>query len=432
MQVSNSSQIISELRRDSRRAFIGNCAALASVPVLAGLPVNAFAAGASDVLKVGVIGTGGRGRDAVRNILAAHPSVKIWALGDLFEDRVTKVRNDLNKNPRSAVPQERAFVGFDAYKDVINSGVDLVILTTPPHFRPLHMEAAVEKGVHIFAEKPVAVDPAGCRRVIALGELAAQKKLSIVAGTQRRHHAGYVETLKRIKEGAIGELVGGQCYWVGGELWHNARQPGWTDMEYQIRNWLYYTWLSGDHIVEQHVHNIDIINWAFGGPPVKAFGVGGRQRRTLPRYGDAWDHFAIEFEYANGARVSSVCRQSNNTANRVNERLVGTLGTAIPNGKIQLFKGETWNYKGKVPPEYVQEHVDLIESIRNGTPLNEARTVAESTLTGILGRVSAYTGKEVSYKWILEASKLDLTPPAYKFGEAPEVKVAIPGTTRLV
>ncbi|MDR2845639.1 MAG: Gfo/Idh/MocA family oxidoreductase [Puniceicoccales bacterium] len=419
------------LRGSSRREFIGNCAALASLPVLAGLPVNAFAAGTDDVLKVGVIGTGGRGEGAVANCLAAHPSVKIWALGDIFEDTVTKARNKLARNPRSDVPKDRTFSGFDAYKSVINSGVDLVILTTPPHFRPLHLEAAIEKGVHVFAEKPVAVDPAGCRKVIAVSELAAQKKLSIVAGTQRRHHAGYVETLKRIKDGAIGELVGGQCYWVGGELWHKARQANWTDMEYQIRNWLYYTWLSGDHIVEQHVHNIDIMNWAFGGPPVKAFGMGGRQKRTEARYGEAWDHFAIEFEYANGARVSSMCRQSKNCYDRVNERLVGTRGSALPqSGKI--LGAAAWNFGKSSRDPYVQEHIDLIESIRNGTPLNEGRAIAESTLTGILGRIVAYTGKEVKYEWLLKTSKQDLTPPAYEFGAAPEVKVAIPGITRLV
>jgi predicted dehydrogenase len=284
--------------------------------------------------------------------------------------------------------------------------------------------------VHVFAEKPVAVDPAGARVVIAAGELAEKKKLSIVAGTQRRHDFPYIETLKRVRDGAIGELVGGQVYWAMGGLWHKGRNKNWSDMEYQIRNWLYFTWLSGDHIVEQHVHNIDIANWAFGGPPKKAFGMGGRQSRTEEKYGDAFDHFAIEFEYENGARVQSFCRQAVGASGRVNERLVGTKGVATP-GRI-VAEGKTWNYSGRRTNAYVQEHVNLVKSIREGKPINEARAVAESTLTGILGRISAYTGKEVSYKWAIEASKLNLAPPEYKFGPAPAVVVAVPGKTPLI
>ncbi|MDR2863083.1 MAG: Gfo/Idh/MocA family oxidoreductase [Puniceicoccales bacterium] len=418
---------------NSRRGFIGNCVALAGLPILASLPVNAFAAGTDEQLKVGLIGCGGRGRDAANDCRKAHPSVKIWALGDVFADVTERARKTLSKNERTNVPQERCFSGFDAFEKVIASGVDLVILATPPHFRPLHMEAAIKAGVHVFAEKPVAVDPAGCRKVIAVSELAEQKKLSIVAGTQRRHDKTYIETLKRIKEGAIGELVGGQAYWVGGttdSFWpHHKRRSEWTEMEYQLRNWYAFTWLCGDHIVEQHVHNLDILNWAFGGPPVKAFGVGGRQNRT---WGNIWDHFAVEFEYANGARISSYCRQTDNTSGRINERILGTLGSARPDRGIITGKNE-WKYPGNRTNAYVQEHADLIESIRNRTPLNEGRALAEATLTGILGRFSAYTGKEVSYKWALEASKLDLTPSAYDFNAAPPpADIAIPGTTKLV
>ncbi|MDR2429687.1 MAG: Gfo/Idh/MocA family oxidoreductase [Puniceicoccales bacterium] len=410
----------------SRRSFLGNCATVATLPILASVPVNAFAAGADDTLKVGVIGTGGRGIGAAKNILSAGKDVKIWSVGDIFPDVTEKARKTFN------VPKERSFSGFDAYKDVINSGVDIVILTAPPGFRPLHLEAAIEKGLHVFAEKPVAVDPAGVRKVIAVGELAAQKKLSIVAGTQRRHERSYIETMRRVKDGAIGDIVAAQCYWVGGELWHRGRNPEWTDMEYQIRNWLYFTWLSGDHIVEQHVHNIDIINWALGGPPIKAFGMGGRQRRTDAKYGDAWDHFSVEFEYANGVRVQSFCRQANNTNHRVNENLVGTLGTALPSGRIRIKGKDEWRFGGRGRNAYEQEHVDLLNAIRSGKPLNEARAVAESTMTAILGRVSAYTGKEVNYKWLSDASKLDLTPPEYAFGKAPKVEVPIPGSTPLI
>jgi len=301
---------------------------------------------------------------------------------------------------------------------------------TPPQFRPLHLAAAVEAGVHIFAEKPVAVDPVGARRVLRVAELAAQKKLAFVAGTQRRHSADYLETMARIKDGAIGELVGGSCYWLQEGLWHRGRQPEWSEMEYQMRNWLYFSWLSGDHIVEQHMHNIDVMNWAFGGPPMKAYGMGGRQSRTDPKYGDVWDHFSVEFEYANGVRVQSLCRQVPGTSTRVTERLVGTKGSARPSGTI--LGAQAWKFEGQLKNPYEQEHIDLVRSIRAGTPLNEGRQVAESTLTAILGRMSAYTGREVSYGWLLESSKLDLTPPAFAWGDAPPVVVPVPGQTPLV
>ena len=428
--LSNTSQNMGKITitQNSRREFISNCAALASLPVLAGLPVNAFAAGNEGTLKVGVIGSGGRGIGAAQDCLQADKNVQIWAIGDIFKDSAENARASLAKKDRGKVPQERVFNGFDAYKQVLDTGVDLVILAAPPGFRPLHMEAAVQKGVHIFAEKPVAVDPVGARKVIAVGELAKQKGLSIVAGTQRRHDPIYIETINRIRDGAIGEIVGGQCYWAQGDLWHRGRKKEWSDMEYQIRNWLYFTWLSGDHIVEQHVHNIDIMNWIFGGPPVKAFGMGGRQVRTNEKYGNAWDHFAIEFEYANGARIQSFCRQTHGTTNRVDERIVGTLGHASPKAYIRTKNG-TWESKHKRVNAYVQEHVDLIRSIRKGEKINEAQSVAESTLTAILGRESAYTGKEIKYEWILKASSLDLTPAKYEFGPSPEVKLPVPGRT---
>ena len=427
----------------SRRSFIGNCAVLGGgLTLLSSLPSAVFAATPSDRLKVGLVGCGGRGRGAVYDCLAADPGVQIWAIGDVFPDAVENTRKEFAKvaggEPRHdqvftaerfAVTPDRSFVGFDAYKQVINSGVDLVILATPPHFRPMHLEEAVRAGVHVFAEKPVAVDPAGARKVIAVGELAKQKKLAIVAGTQRRHSPTYVQTLRKIEEGAIGELVGGQCYWMQGGLWHRGRQPDWSEMEYQMRNWLYFTWLSGDHIVEQHVHNIDVINWAFGGPPVKALGMGGRQSRTDSKYGDAWDHFSIEFEYANGARVQSLCRQAPGASHRVNERLVGTLGSASPGN---ITGKNAWKFEGRRTNSMIEEHVDLINSIRAGTPLNHARRIAESTLTAILGRVSAYTGKEIKYEWMMNASQLDLSPAQYALGDAPEVKIPVPGVTPLV
>jgi myo-inositol 2-dehydrogenase / D-chiro-inositol 1-dehydrogenase len=425
----------------SRRTFLKAGAALSALPLLGqtGTPVSA----GSDRLRVGVIGCGGRGIGAMRNCVEADPSVQLYALGDLFPDRVDAAYQELvvgqgeGERRRAPLPKEqcnvtrdRCFAGFDAYQSVINSGVDLVIMAAPPHFRPQHLEAAIQRGVHVFAEKPVAVDAVGARKVMSIGDLAQQKKLAIVAGTQRRHAANYLETMARIQDGAIGDLVGAQCYWLQEGLWHRGREANWTDMEYQIRNWLYFTWLSGDHIVEQHVHNIDVVNWAFGGPPVKALGMGGRQSRTDPKYGDAFDHFSIEYEYANGARVQSFCRQAPGCSHRVGERLVGTRGTSDPSGTITGQKA--WKYAGEARDPMVQEHIDLIRSIRAGNPINHARRIAESTLTAILGRMSAYSGREVSYGWLLNNSQLNLNPAAYAFGPAPVVSAAVPGQTPLV
>lgn len=428
----------------SRRGFLKAGAALTALPVLGAMP-PLFAAG-SDRIKIGLVGCGNRGSFTVRNCVAADPAVQLWALGDLFPDKVDAAfrafANGFTDSDRPGAPAlpadqmavtpEQCFSGFDAYKAVIGSGIDIVLLVTPPHFRPLHLQAAVDAGVHVFAEKPVAVDPVGARRVIEIAAQAERKKLAFVAGTQRRHARNYIETMARVRDGAIGDLVSGQCYWVDKELWHKGHPAGWTDMEYQIRNWLYFTWLSGDHIVEQHVHNLDVMNWAFGGPPVKALGMGGRQTRTDPKYGDIWDHFSVEYEYANGARVQSFCRQADGATRRISERLVGTRGVANPDGAIT---GQTpWSFAGETdgPKSTVQEHVDLIRGIREGRPLNHGRRIAESTLTAILGRMSAYTGRELSYSWLLNVSRLDLAPPAYEFGDAPDVTVAVPGRTPLI
>ncbi|MGH7457300.1 MAG: Gfo/Idh/MocA family protein, partial [bacterium] len=288
---------------------------------------------------------------------------------------------------------------------------------------------AIEAGKHVFMEKPVAVDPVGVRSVIASSDLAKQKNLAIVAGTQRRHHLGYIEAMKRIHGGAIGDIVAAQVYWNQGGLWMKPRQPGWTDMEWQARNWLYFTWLSGDHIVEQHIHNIDVANWALQSHPVKAVGVGGRQVRVDPAYGHIFDHFAIEFEYPNGARVLSMCRQIDGTATQVSEHLIGTKGTSNPASWIKGAK--PWRLEVETPPNpYVQEHTNLIASIRKGQPLNEGRQVAESTLTAIMGREAAYTGQTITWDEILKA-ELDLTPKNFSFGPLPVPPMAVPGVTKL-
>jgi len=417
----------------SRRNFIKASAAVGMAAILPGKE-RLFATG-SDKLRVGLIGCGGRGTEAAQDCVTSSPNVEITAMGDLFQDQLDKSLAELSRkvDDKVSVTEDTSFVGFDAYKKVIACDVDMVILATPPHFRPQHLTAAIEAGKHVFMEKPVAVDPTGIRSIIASSELAKNKGLAIVAGTQRRHQAHYLEIMKRIHRGDIGEIVGGQCYWNMGELWVKNKQPGWSDMEWQCRNWLYFTWLSGDHIVEQHVHNLDIINWAIGTHPAQAMGMGGRQVRTGPEYGNIFDHFAIEYEYPNGVRVLSMCRQTAGCHDVVAERVVGTKGQTYTDGSTGLIEGQNpFKYEGESPNPYVQEHADLIASIRNGKPLNEGKQVAESTMTAIMGRMSAYTGRALKWDWAMNASKLDLSPPKYEMGDLPVRPVAVPGKTKLV
>jgi len=418
----------------SRRDFLKSSAASAMIlgAGTLGFSEGVFAAG-SDELRVGVIGCGGRGTGAALDAINSSPGVKIVALGDLFKDRVdgcfNRLTGDANLKDKVDITPDRCFTGFDNYEKVMASGVDMVILAAPPGFRPAHLKAAVEAGKHVFMEKPVAVDAPGVRKVMDCAAIARLKKLGIVAGTQRRHQAGYVETMKRIHDGAIGEIVGAQCYWNQGGLWNHGRKPEWTDMEWQARNWLYFTWLSGDHIVEQHVHNLDAVNWAIGAHPVKCVGMGGRQVRTDPAYGSIFDHFTVDYEYPNGARVMSMCRQIDGCASNVSERVVGTKGTS---NCANIIRGATdWEFEGPSPSPYVQEHADLIASIRAGKPLNEARRIAESCLTAIMGRMSAYTGQEITWEQALN-SKEDLTPAKLEFGPLDVAPVAVPGKTQFI
>ncbi len=415
----------------SRRSFIKASAAVSAGVVLSNVS-GTYAAG-SDRIRVGVIGCGGRGTGAARDCINSSPGIEIYAMGDVFQDRLDGSVRSLKDHKANTfnVPKERQFAGFDAFKKVIACDVDMVILATPPHFRPEHLKAAIEAGKHVFMEKPVAVDPAGIRSVIASAKLADDKSLAIVAGTQRRHQKHYLEIIKRIKNGDIGRIVGGQCYWNGGELWSHQRQPDWSDMEYQLRNWLYYTWLSGDHICEQHVHNLDVINWAIGSTPVKCMAMGGRQVRTAPIYGNIFDHFAVEYEYPGGVKIMSMCRQTNGTTMNVSERLVGTNGSMYGDSSQAYIAGaNAYKFTGDDPNPYVLEHADLISSIRSGKPLNEGKRIAESTLTAIMGRMSAYTGKAMNWDWAMQASKLKLGPEKYEFAELPMAPVAIPGKTQ--
>ncbi|GIV04556.1 MAG: dehydrogenase [Fimbriimonadales bacterium] len=416
----------------TRREFLK---ASAGVAALATLPVELFAhAQGSDKLRVGLIGCGGRGTGAAIDCIDAHPSVELYAMGDVFEDRLNASLKALEEEKKDRLNiGNRKFVGLDAYKGVISSGVDIVLLCTPPAFRPIHFREAIQAGKHVFMEKPVAVCPAGARLMFQMGELATQKRLSVVAGTQRRHEPNYIETIQRIHDGAIGKIVGAACYWNQGGLWHVDRKPEWSDVEWQLRNWLYFTWLSGDHIVEQHIHNIDVINWVLGAHPISAMGMGGRQARVEPHYGHIYDHFAVEFEYPGGIKVLSMCRQIDNCAILIGERVYGTEGTADPSGSITAG-GATWRYDGVKRSGYKKEHEDLVNAIRNGTPINETRAVTESTLAAIMGRMSAYTGKVVTWDFVMNTSQLNLLERAEKleFGPMPVDEVALPGKTPLV
>jgi predicted dehydrogenase len=379
--------------------------------VLAG-KVRLFAAG-SDKVRVGLIGCGGRGTGAAKDCVNSSDNVEITAMGDLFQDHLDKSLAELSRevDDKVSVTKETSFAGFDAFEKVIASDVDMVI----------------------FMEKPVAVDPVGVHSVIASSEAAEKKGLSIVAGTQRQHQEHYLEIMKRIHRGDIGEIVGGQCYWNMGELWVKRRQLDWSDMEWQCRNWLYFTWLSGDHIVEQHLHNLDVINWAIGAHPVQCMGMGGRQVRIGSEYGNIFDHFAVEYEYPNGVRVLSMCRQTAGCNEQVSERVVGTKGQTYTDGSIGFIEGQNaYKYEGESPNPYVQEHADLITSIREGEVLNEGKRVAESTMTVIMGRMSAYTGRALKWDWAMNASELDLRPPKYEFGDLPVRPVAVPGKTPLI
>jgi predicted dehydrogenase len=398
---------------------------------------------ASPGIRVGLIGCGGRGTGAAIDCVTASSDVVVTALGDLFPDMLEASRKRLSeKLPKQsfAVTPDSCFTGFDAYRKVLSTSVDMVILAAPPFFRPSHLQAAVDAGKHVFMEKPVAVDPAGVRSVIASSDSAGLKGLSIVAGTQRRHQAHYLEVMKRIHDGAIGEIVAGQCYWNMGGLWlerasqnwSNRTSKKWSDMEWQIRNWLFTAWCSGDHIVEQHVHNLDVMNWAIGSHPVKCTGMGGRAARTDPMFGNIFDHFAVEYEYPNGVRILSMCRQTPGAAENVSERVIGTRGSSYTDASDGYIKGDR-PYSSPNPSRnpYVQEHADLVESIKSGKPLNEGRQVAESTLTAIMGRMSAYTGRALSWDWVMKASGLDLTPPHQEWRALPPLEVAVPGRTTL-
>ena len=375
-------------------------------------------------LKAGVIGCGGRGSGAIVNLLTAANGIKVVALGDTFADRLEGLKKNLAEKHNQVVPDANCFVGFDAYKKVIDSGVDMVIIATPPVFRPVHFQYATEKGVHSFLEKPIAVDPKGYRMIMATAKQAQAKGLSVVTGTQRHHQRPYVEAFQQIQAGLIGEITGGNVYWNQGMLWYKEREKGWSDMEWMIRDWVNWKWLSGDHIVEQHVHNIDVFLWFSGLKPVKATGFGARHRRIT---GDQYDQFSIDFEMENGIHLHSMCRQIDGCSNNVSEFIQGTKGSwnsadheikDLAGNVIWKFDAEAEKAAHTQTNPYVLEHVDWVNHIRKGTAHDEATECAISCLAGVMGREAAYTGATVTWDEI-SASNLDYMPEKLELGKMP-------------
>lgn len=389
-------------------------------------------------MRIGLIGCGGRGTGAAAQALGADPNVKLVALGDAFEDRLESSLQTLQAQPEISskieVPKQRRFVGFDAYQHVIDSGVDAVLLATPPHFRPIHLQAAVQAGKHVFAEKPVAVDARGVRSVLASCAEAKRKGLSVVSGLALRYSNAHGETVRRIHEGALGELRALQANDFRGPIWVKPRRPEWTDMEYHMRNWYYFTWLSGDFNVEQHVHMLDICAWIMKDEyPISAMGIGGRQVRTEPEYGNIFDHHSVIYEYANGLRLFANCRQEAGCVNDISVHAMGAKGTAnISQRGFQIKTDTEWRFSAEKNNPFVTEHEVLFASIRNGKPVNNGEYMAKSTLMAIMGRMATYTGQKITWESALN-SKENLSPDSYDWNAAPPPSpIAIPGITKLI
>ncbi len=410
----------------------------------------AHAASGTDELKIALVGSGGRGSGAANQALSTYElgPVKLVAIADVHEDRMKSSLANLEKShgARVDVPPDRQFLGFDAYKKAIET-CDIAILSTPPGFRPMMFEEAVRQGKHVFMEKPVASDAAGVRRVLAAAAEAKKKNLKVGVGLQRHHQAGYIETLKRLHDGQIGDITSMRAYWNGNRPWQKKRADlektygrKLTEMEYQLRNWYYFTWICGDHIAEQHIHNLDVINWVKNGYPVKARAIGGRELNNGGSDdGEIFDHFACQFEYEDGSICYSECRHQPGCWNSVSEHVVGTKGKADVGGN-KIFGAEQWRYKAEGAKDpYQQEHDDLFAAIRNNKEYSEAENGAKSTMTAILGRMAAYSGKELEWKAALE-SKIELLPKELGFDKpapvnpGPDGKYqrAIPGKTQVL
>ena len=436
----------------SRRNFLKGSATIGTVGMMGGIPLLSSCSSQQKTkkeelqlpllldqapdgktLKAGLIGCGGRGTGAAVDFLNAGPNLEIVALGDVFQDKMDACREILKKNKNVEIPDEKCFIGFDSYEKVIDSGVDVVLLCTPPHFRPIHVEAAVNAKKHIFMEKPIAVDPAGVRKVLASMKRAESMKLNVISGTIRRSQKDYMETRRRVLNGQIGEITGAHIIRNGGALWFRSRKPEWSDMEYMLKNWVNFCWLSGDHITEQFIHEIDVMNWYLDEYPIKASGWGGRQRRVT---GDQYDFFSIEYLYENGMRTHCAARQIDGCSNGKVEQINCTQGYADAAGKLYDLKGNIiWEYphpaendtqsEWHVTNPFVQEHINLVTAIRTGNTINDGEDQANSTLVAIMGRIAAYTGKDVTREEIMN-SDLYLGPSTYSMGKVEGIPETIP------
>ncbi|TXI35015.1 MAG: Gfo/Idh/MocA family oxidoreductase [Niabella sp.] len=431
----------------SRRKFVKNSSILAGGLLATPLFSQAnYFSGSKDVIKIALIGCGGRGTGATIQALSTKQNVQLVAMADAFRDRVDSslkaIKNSLDEagidQSKISITEDKIFSGFDAYKKAIPLA-DVVILTTPPGFRPIHFEEAIKQNKHVFMEKPVATDPAGIKKVLEVAEIAKQKKRNVVVGLQRHYQNSYRELFKR--KDLIGDITSAQAWWVGSGVWVKERQPNQTEMEYQMRNWYYFNWLCGDHIVEQHVHNIDVVNWFKGSYPVKAQGMGGRQVRTDKKYGEIYDHHYVEFHYADGSIMNSQCRHIAGTMSKVDELLVGTKGSIYTGAAvIKDLKGNaiySYDRKGENDP-YQTEHDELFEAIAKGEyKFADAENGAKSTLTGIIGRMATYSGQVIDFEKALN-SGIDIMPKEYSFNATPPVvpnedgsyPIAVPGKTR--
>lgn len=416
----------------SRRDFLRTTGAAATAASLA----HFAHAGGGDTLKIGLIGCGGRGTGAAENALKADPNVTLAALCDVFPDKIESSLETLKQRVPSKVPSTvEKYTDFDGYKKLIDSDVDVVLLCTPPHFRPAHLRYAAEKGKHIFCEKPMAVDAPGVQSVLESAKIAKAKGRCLMSGFCYRYHTPKREAMAQLHEGKIGDIVAMQVNYNTGPIWHRGGDVDKQDMTYQMRNWYYYTWLSGDFIVEQHCHNLDKAAWAMGNVyPEAAVALGGRQVRTEKKFGNIYDHFAVVFEYANGVRLFSYCRQQAGCATEVSDRIMCTRGALYFNDTQQVHQisgAASWEKSDDKSDMYQSEHDELFAAIRKGTLINDGEFMASSTLMAILGRTAAYTGKRITWKQML-ASREVLRPKEYAWGPLDVAPVAMPGKTKFV
>jgi myo-inositol 2-dehydrogenase / D-chiro-inositol 1-dehydrogenase len=434
---------------NSRRAFIGGVAALSTLGAIGAsnmlsscgsrgtkyvAPVLPERAPDGPLLKAGLIGCGSRGTGAAFNFIDAGPNLQITAIADLFQDKIDNCRKQLKEQRGVDIPDENCFLGFDAYQKVIDSGVDIILDAAATHFRPLHFEAAVQARKHVFIEKPAGVDPVGVRSVMATGKMAESAGLTVVAGTQRRHQRDYIETYSMVKNGAIGDLVSANIYWNRLAQTVTRRQPGWSDMEAMIRDRANWVWQTGDSFVNLLVHNIDVVNWFFGKHPARATGFGGRHRRQS---GDMYDYFSVDLVFDDERHIHGMTREIDGCFNKVEEIIFGTKGYTNCQNKIYDYGGNvTWEYEYPVGEDgrstgrvaispYDQEIINFVTAIRTNSPLNEAQSLAESSLTGIMGRESAYTGLEKTWDEMM-TSDLKIGPSEYYLGDYPDFKAVIP------